>query len=201
MMDARNLLKAFYSILADNADVPKLRFHDLRHSAATLLLVQGVLWLATEAVRTRNPAVRFESASQILTDWGLSTGGEYYRRLAGSFRRVFGSTIFFGTHADQGRSEVWDCSRIHFVDHVRLWFQHDPDADGRRRENLVTLSAPFWEELRNHPIPVDAAVVRALANNPGCLDLYTWLTWRCYQAKGIERIPFFGPLLLRRYCV
>jgi integrase len=42
MMDARNLLKAFYSILADNDDVPKLRFHDLRHSAATLLLVQGV---------------------------------------------------------------------------------------------------------------------------------------------------------------
>jgi len=153
-----------------------------------------LLWLATEAVRTRSPVVRFESASQILTDWGLTTGGEYYRRLASSFRRVFGSTIFFGAHADRSRSEVWDCSRIHFVDKVRLWFQHDCETDGRRRENLVTLSAPFWEELRDHPIPVDAAVVRALANNPGCLDLYTWLTWRCYQAKGTERIPLFGPL-------
>lgn len=153
-----------------------------------------LLWLATEAVRTRNPAVRFESASQILTDWGLSTGGEYYRRLASSFRRVFGSTIFFGTQADRGQSEVWDCSRIHFVDHVRLWFQHESETHGRRRENLVTLSAPFWEELRNHPIPVDAAVVRALANNPGCLDLYTWLTWRCYQARSVERIPLFGSM-------
>jgi hypothetical protein len=26
--------------------------------------------------------------------------------------------------------------------------------------------------LWNHPIPVDTEVVRALANNPGCLDLY-----------------------------
>jgi hypothetical protein len=40
---------------------------------------------------------------------------------------------------------------------------------------------------------VDTEVVRALANNPGCLDLYTWLTWRCYQAKGTQRIPLFGP--------
>ena len=39
---------------------------------------------------------------------------------------------------------------------------------------------------------VDANVVRVLANNPGCLDLYTWLTWRCYQAKSAERIPLFG---------
>ena len=36
--------------------------------------------------------------------------------------------------------------------------------------------------------------MRALANNPGCLDLYTWLTWRCYQAREVERIPLFGAL-------
>jgi hypothetical protein len=152
-----------------------------------------LLWLATEAVRKRSPVVQFESASQILTDWGLTTGGEYYRRLASSFRRVFGSVIFFGTQNDRGRSEVWDCSRIHFVDHVRLWFHKDSGSDsGKSRENLVTLSVPFWEELRNHPIPVDAAVVRALANNPECLDLYAWLSWRCYQARDVQRIPLFG---------
>jgi hypothetical protein len=27
----------------------------------------------------------------------------------------------------------------------------------------------------------------------GCLDLYTWLTWRCYQSKELQRIPLFGP--------
>ncbi len=54
-MDARSLLRVFYSILntPDPADpeadpkkkrrlLPRFRFHDLRHSAATLLLVQGV---------------------------------------------------------------------------------------------------------------------------------------------------------------
>lgn len=40
MLDARNLLRAFYAIIR-TSDLPRLRFHDLRHSAATLLLVQG----------------------------------------------------------------------------------------------------------------------------------------------------------------
>lgn len=41
MLDARGLLKAFYKIMA-TSDLPRIRFHDLRHSAATLLLAQGV---------------------------------------------------------------------------------------------------------------------------------------------------------------
>ena len=64
---------------------------------------------------------------------GFDHWGRVFRRLAGSFQRVFGSTIFFGTRADRGRSEVWDCNRVHFVDHVRLWFQNASDTEGRGR--------------------------------------------------------------------
>ena len=151
-----------------------------------------LLWLATEAVRKRSPAVEFESAAQILNEWRLPTNGEYYRRLADAFKRVFASTIFFGTRNERRGAEVWACSRVHFFDHVRLWFSKENCEGATGGANLVTLSAPFWEELRTHPIPVDSEVVRALANNPGCLDLYTWLTWRCYQARDTERIPLFG---------
>lgn len=55
MFDQRNMLRAFYAIMAtpDPTDpepndekkrklLPQIRFHDLRHSAATLLLAQGV---------------------------------------------------------------------------------------------------------------------------------------------------------------
>jgi hypothetical protein len=151
-----------------------------------------LLWLATRAVRNKSPVVGFESAAEILNEWRLPTNGEYYRRLAAAFKRVFTSTIFFGTRDDRRSGEVWNCNRTHFFDHVHLWFGAD-SVTGKKRENLVTLSAPFWDELKSHPIPVDADVVRELANNPGCLDLYTWLTWRCYQARGPERIPLFGP--------
>ncbi len=41
MLDARNLLRSYYA-LRDLAALPKIRFHDLRHSAATLLRAAGV---------------------------------------------------------------------------------------------------------------------------------------------------------------
>ena len=77
---------------------------------------------------------------------------------------------------------------------MRLWSRAAERRSGRT--NLLTLSEPFWSELKAHPIPVDCEVVRGLANNPGCLDLYTWLSWRCFQAKGSERVPLFGPCAL-----
>lgn len=151
-----------------------------------------LLWLATSAVRQQNPAVRFESGAQILIEWGLPLNGKHYRRLGDAFKRVFGSTVFFGTKDERRGSEIWSTGRAHFFDHMRLWFRDD-ELDQGSEANTVTLSQPFWEELKNHPIPVDTEVVRMLAHNPGCLDLYTWLSWRCYKAKGIERVPLFGP--------
>lgn len=59
--------------------------------------------------------------------------------------------------------------------------------------NLVILSDPFWQEVQEHPIPVDLAAVRSLAHNPGCLDFYMWLTWRCFTARRAESVPLFGP--------
>ena len=41
MLDVRNMLREYYK-LRDLAELPKIRFHDLRHSAATLLHAAGV---------------------------------------------------------------------------------------------------------------------------------------------------------------
>src|SRR5690348_1274549 len=40
-IDARNVTREFHALLKD-AELPPVRFHDLRHTAATLLLAQGV---------------------------------------------------------------------------------------------------------------------------------------------------------------
>lgn len=81
-----------------------------------------LLWVATVAVRQRSPVVEFDSGAQILTEWGMQLNGAHYRRLADGFRRVFGSTIFFGTQEERQGSAVWNCSRINFFDQMRLWF-------------------------------------------------------------------------------
>jgi integrase len=41
MLDARNMLREYYR-LRDRTQLPKIRFHDLRHSAATILKMAGI---------------------------------------------------------------------------------------------------------------------------------------------------------------
>jgi len=151
-----------------------------------------LLYLVTQAVRYQSPVVWFRSAAEILVEWGMPTNGFHYKRLFDAFQRVFGITMFFGTLAHRRELQVWECSRAHFFSSMKLWMS-EARANPGTRDNSVTLSSEFWRELQVHPIPVDAEVIRLLARNPGCLDLHTWLAWRCYQAKGLERVPLFGP--------
>lgn len=52
------------------------------------------MFLATMAVRQQSQRVTFESAAEMLDTFGLQQGGSQYRRVVGSFQRIFGATIF-----------------------------------------------------------------------------------------------------------
>jgi hypothetical protein len=41
-------------------------------------------------------------------------------------------------------------------------------------------------------VPNDLEAVKLLAASPAVLDLYMWLSYRCFMAKGVETIPIFG---------
>jgi hypothetical protein len=62
------------------------------------------------------------------------------------------------------------------LDHMQLWYmKNHVSGEAAAGDNIITLSEQFWDEIRQHPIPADLNVVRALVNAPGCLDLYLWL--------------------------
>jgi hypothetical protein len=65
-------------------------------------------------------------------------------------------------------------------------------------ENVIVLSDKFFEEVTSHPIPTDLAAVKLLSSAPAVLDLFVWLSYRCFTSKGPERIPIFGPFGLVR---
>ena len=54
------------------------------------------------------------------------------------------------------------------------------------------LSDEFYQELISHPVPNDLDAVKVLAASPAVLDLFMWLSYRCFTAKGEEAIPLFG---------
>ncbi len=55
------------------------------------------------------------------------------------------------------------------------------------------LSDDFYNEVLAHPVPNDLEAVKVLAASPAVLDLYMWLSYRCFKSKGPEAVPIFGP--------
>jgi hypothetical protein len=130
----------------------------------------------------------------MLDTFGMHHGGAQYRRLVGAFQRIFGATIFFGTDSRCERAKVAHQARFNFMSEAYIWYCRDPDHRTLPRacENEIVLTAEFFQEITDDPIPADLEAVRALSSCPAVLDLFTWLSYRCYTARGEERIPLFG---------
>jgi hypothetical protein len=54
------------------------------------------------------------------------------------------------------------------------------------------LSDEFYHEISEHPIPTDLEAVRVLSDSPAVLDLFMWLSYRCFSVKGEEAVPLSG---------
>jgi len=151
------------------------------------------IFLATLAVRQQSRSVTFTSAADMLETFGTQKGGSQYRRLIAAFQRLFGATIFFGTDTQSERANVFHHSRFNFMTEAQMWCSRRPANEPPGKvDNLIVLSHEFYKEITDHPIPTDLEAAKALSSAPAALDLYTWLTYRGFSAKGEERVPLFG---------
>jgi len=152
------------------------------------------IFLATLATRQQTPRITFESAAQMLDTFAMQQGGSQYRRLIGAFQRIFGATIFFGTDSQRERAAVVHQARFNFMSEARIWYSRDPNQKllPGDCQNVIVLSDEFYREILNHPIPTDLEAAKALSSSPAALDLFMWLSYRCFTARGRERVPLFG---------
>ena len=153
------------------------------------------IFLATLAVRQKSQIIRFSTAAEMLDTFGMHKGGKEYRRLVAAFERIFGATIFFNTDVAVTTAKVVQRSRFNFLQEAQIWWNRDPDQRviDEAFENVIILSDEFFREVTEHPIPTDLEAVKTLSGAPAVLDLYMWLSYRCFKAKGPEAIPIFGP--------
>jgi hypothetical protein len=151
------------------------------------------IFLATMAVQQRSQTIRFRSASEMLQTFGMHKGGKEYSRLTDAFERILGATMFFGTERLTKTAKVVHRARFSFLREAQIWCNHGADhllGDGFA--NVITLSNEFYEEVTAHPIPSDLEAVKVLSAAPAVLDLYVWLSYRCFTARRQESIPIFG---------
>jgi hypothetical protein len=124
----------------------------------------------------------------------MHKGGKEYRRLIGAFERIFGATIFFGTDTLMPGAKVVHRSRFNFLREATIWYNRNENQPSLSDafENVIVLSDEFYQEIVEHPIPTDMDAVRVLSSAPATLDLFMWLSYRCFAAKGEEEVPIFG---------
>jgi len=104
------------------------------------------------------------------------------------------TTIFFGSDMQLEKAAAVHHARFNFMNEARIWYSRDP---GRQNlpgdcQNMIVLSEEFYREIQAHPIPADLEAAKVLSSSPAVLDLYMWLSYRCFAAGGEERVPLFG---------
>jgi hypothetical protein len=106
----------------------------------------------------------------------------------------FGATIFFGTDVQRARAMVTHQVRFNFMREARIWYSRDPNQAllPGGFENQIVLSDEFFTEVTSRSIPTDLEAAKALSSAPAALELFMWLSYRCFTAKGQERVPIFG---------
>ncbi|MGH9632498.1 MAG: replication protein RepA [Bryobacteraceae bacterium] len=152
------------------------------------------IFLATLAVRQKSQLIRFRTAAEMLDSFGMHTGGKEYRRL------VEPSSAFLEPQSSSerdtlsGKVKVVQRSRFNFLREAQIWYTRTPNQRvlSADLENLIMLSDDFYQEIVAHPVPNDLETVKLLAASPAVLDLYMWLSYRCFKAKGVDTIPIFG---------
>ena len=142
-------------------------------------------WLCTEAVQTRERTIVLgRSLSEFMTklDLHYDGGGPHgiRTRLRNQMNRLFHTQISLLYEHDQGRATVssliadrtdlwWDPKR---PDHTTLW------------DSTIRLGENFFEEIIQHPVPINMNVLNALKRSSLGLDLYLWLLYRTFALKS-----------------
>jgi len=141
-------------------------------SRARLIL----LYLQTEAVRTNNREVELgRSLHAWLKRLEVPIGGKQMASVRDQAERISRCRLSFqvkqGTRTGLINQHILDASM----------FIEDEKAQAGLFVEKASLSQSFFDELKRHPVPVEEAAVKQIANNSLALDVYCWLAYRLHS--------------------
>ena len=143
-------------------------------------------WICAEAVKTQSrELVLGRSLSKFMRTLGIyNSGGKPQTRLRNQMKRLFGCTvsmIYEDEHGEQfissliaERGEFWWSK----PDELSLW------------NSKIELGEKFFNEIINHPVPIDMNTLTALKRCALGLDLYLWLTYRIFALRDPLRLSW-----------
>ena len=142
-------------------------------------------WVSTEAVRTQSRELvlgrslsKFMRALDIVSsDSGGASG--IRTRLRNQMKRLFGCTVQLIYEDEHGEARV----SSFIADRTEFWWNERKPDQPMLWESKIELSEKFFNEIVNHPVPIDMNTLKALKRCALGLDLYLWLVYRTFALR------------------
>ena len=143
-------------------------------------------WICSEAVRTQSRVLILgKSLSDFMRALGVySSSGEKHTRLRNQMKRLFGCTvsmIYEDKHGEQFVSSL-------IAERGEFWWSKP--AERALWESKIELGEKFFQEIINHPVPLNLNTLNALKRSPLGLDLYLWLVYRTFTLRAPLRLTW-----------
>ena len=145
-------------------------------------------WVSTEAVKTgRRELVLGRSLSEFMRSLDVyTTSGGTHTRLRNQMRRLFNAHVQLVYADEQGEARV--SSSV--ADRTEFWWNERKPDEPTLWESKIRLSKDFFNEIINHPVPLDMNTLTALKRSSLGLDLYLWLVYRTFALRAPKRLTW-----------
>ena len=135
-----------------------------------------LLFLQSEAVKTGSREIELGRSMRVwLATMGLSIGGTTYRMVAEQAKRISNCRLQFFT----SRGEMQVMKHGGFVDGSITLADLQSDQPALWNDRVL-LNEEFYRALREHPVPVSEAGLRAIGPRSMVIDVYIWLAYRLH---------------------
>ena len=154
-------------------------------------------WVTTEAVRTQSRVlVLGDSLAEFMRALGVySNSGRVHTRLHNQINRLFNSHVRLVYKDERGESSM--SSSV--ADRTEFWWNERKPDQPVLWDSKIRLGEDFFNEIINHPVPLDMNTLTALKRSTLGLDLYLWLVYRTFALRAPLRLSW--PALYRQFGV
>jgi hypothetical protein len=118
--------------------------------------------------------------NQWLYRMGIPLGGNSIRSIRDQAERISRCSFTF----DGKGAKAGGIGRMTIFDRAIFTDLNDVPGQGNLFPQVAKLSEQFFQQLADHPVPLEEAAVRAISNNSMALDLYAWLAYRLHVLKA-----------------
>jgi hypothetical protein len=154
-------------------------------------------WLCREVKRTNSRELELGLLTPFLENLGLAKGGRTARDFLNQAERLLGSRMAFKWLDDINGQRGEGRRYMQLANGLQLWTPRTEHGELYRAgaaesfPAFVELSHAFFEEIRDHSVPLNMEVIAKIKNSTLKLDIYFWLTYRTATMRGsMARIPW-----------